>query len=336
MTIAANAQIKYESDQSLVNFTAMVDSGDQTVFTRTAAPIWSGRAGYAPDVRPDGVVSGIDILSAGSGNDEVDNIAFTAWLASVLKAVTATTVSITRATVSTYVINSIILTGATLSAVKGVESTGFSTTRGAAGGPPYIAVGSIEIGQVKTISQTPAVLTSSEIFQTPGTHQERADYPLYRRPQNLGYGVLASSSSRKNAHLEFYSALDTCHTGDHCKKIYIKHYTPTFTAIESNGFVPADTQSSQSYAQRFEKVLGYKTDSLRSASFRAELTSGISDALIALDGEMLIFKFFPDASGSPFMLTMGILRFNSSFPQIGPISTGCTVIAKLPTARFLS
>ena len=335
MGTAANAQIQYESAQNLKAFAALVDSGDHIVFT-PIFDIMSGRSGYEPDIRPDGIISGIDILSAGSGNNEVDNIAFTAWLAGALKEVSATTVSVTRASSQTHVINSIILTGTTLSAVKGSESTGFSTTRGAAGGPPYIAVGSIEVGQIKTTSQTPAALTSSEIFQTPGTHQERADYPLYRRPQNLGYGVLASSTSRTNAHIEFYSALSLCHTGDLCRGVYLKYYTPTFTAIESNGFTPADKQSSQSYAQRYDKMLGYKTDNLRSAAFRAELTDGVSDALIALDGEMLIFKTFPDSSSSPFMLTMGILRFDSSFPQTGPISTGCTVIAKLPTARFSS
>ena len=334
MGTAANTQIQYESAQNLKAFAALVDSGDHIVFT-PIFDIMSGRSGYEPDIRPDGIISGIDILSAGSGNNEVDNIAFTAWLAGALKEVSATTVSVTRASSQTHVINSIILTGTTLSAVKGSESTGFSTTRGAAGGPPYIAVGSIEVGQIKTTSQTPAALTSSEIFQTPGTHQERADYPLYRRPQNLGYGVLASSTSRKNAHVEFFSALLVCHTGDLCKGVYVKYYTPTFTTIESSGWVPGDKQSSQSYAQRYEKILGYKTDNLKSASFRAELDDGISDALVALDGEMLIFKFFPDASGSPFMLTMGTLRFVSSFPQMGPISTGCTVIAKLPTARFL-
>jgi len=338
MTIAANAAIQYESTQTLVSFVAMTDATSHLVFTApgSTGKIWSGRVGYEPDIRPDGIISGIDILSADSGNDAVDSTTFTAWLAGGLKEVSSTTTSITRASVSTHVINSIILTGTTVSAVKGVEGSSFVTTRGAAGGPPYIPVNSIEIGQVKTSSQTPAVLLSTEIFQTPGSHQERADFPLYRRPQNIGYGVLASTPSRKNAHIEFYTALDPCHTGDVCKGVYIQYYTPTFTAIESNGFTPADQSSPQSFTQRYDKMLGHKTDSLRSASFRAELQDNITDALIALDGEMLIFKFFPNVSLAPFMLTMGTLRFQSAFPQAGPMSTACTVTAKLPTARFAS
>jgi len=333
MGTAGNAQIQYESAQSLVSFAAMTDSGDHMVFT-SAANVWSGRGNYAPVVRPDGVVSGINILSAGTGNNEIDNIAFTAWLAGVLKEVSATTTSITRASSLTHVINSIILTDTTLSAVKGTEGSAFSTTRDAAGGPPYIPIGSIEIGQIKTSSQTPAVITSSEIFQTPDTHQERADYPLYRRPDNTGRGILASSTSRKYAHIEFYSAHPLSHTGGVAKKIYIQYYTPTFTTIETNGFSPADVGSSQGYAQRYEDVFGHKKDSLRAATFKAELTNGITGALPALDGETLLFKFFPDADAAPYMLTMGVFRFSSAFPQTGDILTSCTVIAKLPTARF--
>ena len=148
MGTAGNAKIQYESAQSLVEYVAMTDSGDHIVFT-SAANAWSDRVGYAPSIRPDGVITGIDILSAGSGLDEVDNIAFTAWLGGVLKEVSATTTTITRASSLTHVINSIILTGTTVSAVKGVEGTAFSTTRNAAGGPPYIPIGSIEIGQIK-------------------------------------------------------------------------------------------------------------------------------------------------------------------------------------------
>ena len=334
MGTAGNAKIQYESAQSLVSYAAMTDSGDQEVFVVAGGNAWSGRAGYEPIIRPDGVVSGIDILSAGSGNNEIDNIAFTAWIAGVLKEVSATTVTTTRATSLTHAINSIILTGTTLSTVKGTEGSAFSTTRDAAGGPPYIAVGSIEIGQVKTSAQGAAVITSSEIFQTPNAHQERADYPPYRRPDNIGRGILASSTSRKYAHIEFYEAHPLSHTGGVAKQIYIQYYTPTFTAIESEGFAPADKGSAQKYSQHYDDMLGYKTDNVRSAAFKAELTNGITDSFIALDGETLLFKFFPDASVAPYMLTMGTLRFVSAFPQAGPISTMCAVVAKLPTSRF--
>ena len=148
MGTAGNAKIQYESAQSLVEYAAM-SSTDQTVFRTPTKTVWSDKAGYAPSIRPDGVVTGIDILSAGSGVDEVDSIAFTAWLGGVLKEVSAATTTITRASALTHVINSIILTGTTVSVVKGVEGIAFSTTRNAAGGPPYIPVGSIELGQIK-------------------------------------------------------------------------------------------------------------------------------------------------------------------------------------------
>ncbi|OQY25964.1 MAG: hypothetical protein B6244_14500 [Candidatus Cloacimonetes bacterium 4572_55] len=333
MGTAGNAQIQYESAQTLVPYAAMTDSGDQMVFT-VAGPVWSGRSGYGPNVRPDGVVSGIDILSPGSGVNEIDSTGFIAWIEGVQKIVSGTTITVTRASSLTHVINSIVLTGTTLSAVKGTEGSTFSTTRAAAGGPPYIPVGSIEIGQIKTSAQASALIESSEIFQTPNTHQERADFPLYRRPDNTGRGILASSISRKYAHIEFYEAHPLSHTGGVVKGIYIQYYTPTFTTIETNGFSPGEVDSSQEYVQRYEEIYGHKVDSLRSAAFKAELTDGITDALSALDGEMLLFKFFPNAGTAPYMLTMGILRFSSAFPQVGAIDTACTVISKLPTAKF--
>lgn len=336
MPTVANAQIQYESSQSLVTFSAMTDSGDHMVFT-AAETVWSGREGCAPEVRPDGIVTGVDILSAGSGNDEVDSISFTAWLAAVLKTISATTATITRAFVSTHVINSIILTDTTISALKGAEGTAFSTTRGAAGGPPYIPVGSIEIGQVKTGSQVSAALVSSEIFQIVGTHQERADWPLYRRPRNYGYGINTSTTAKKAAHVEFYTAHPLIHEGGLCKGIYIKYYTPVFTAISTfNGFVPAEITSSSVMVSRFESVSGYKQNDIQASRFKAEVSDGITDAIVALDGEILIIKFIPDAAKTPFMLTLGTLRFLSSLPQAGDISVQCTIATRLPTARFAS
>lgn len=336
MTTVANAQIQYESSQTLVNFVAMTDSGDHKIFT-SAAEIWSGRSEYAPDVRPDGIVSGVDILTAGSGNDEVDSIGFTAWLAGVLKLVSATTTTITRPSSSTHVINSIILTDSTVSAVKGTEGSAFSTTRGAAGGPPYIPVGSIEIGQVKTSAQASAVLTSSEIFQIAGTHQERADWPLYRKPRNYGYGINTSVTAKKTAHIEFHTAHDLSHTGDVCKGIYIKYYTPTFTTISTfNGFTPAEISSSQLTENRFNEIFGHKRDGMSVSKFKAEVQDGITDSIIALDGETLIIKTIPDAAKDPYMLTLGTLRFLSSLPQAGDIHVQCIVAVKFPTARFAS
>jgi hypothetical protein len=83
-------------------------------------------------------------------------------------------------------------------------------------------------------------------------------------------------------------------------------------------------------------MLGYKTDGLQSSTFSAELVNGVSDALIALNGQNLIFRFYPDAGGAPYILTLGTLRFLSSFPQAGPISIGCVVIVKFPSVRFVS
>ena len=56
MATAENAKLQYEAGQNAVAMSALTDSGDQTEFT-SAATLWSGRSGYAPVVRPNGLLT---------------------------------------------------------------------------------------------------------------------------------------------------------------------------------------------------------------------------------------------------------------------------------------
>ena len=81
---ASNAKIQYESGQDQVAFVALTDQGDHKDF-RSADPLWSNRAGYEPDVKPNGLATGGAITPAVSGTKEaVDVAAFTCYLAGVL------------------------------------------------------------------------------------------------------------------------------------------------------------------------------------------------------------------------------------------------------------
>ena len=83
MPTAENAQISYESGQSIVAMVALSDSGDHRKFN-SADEIWSNRSGYKPTVRPNGVASGGAITpAAAAGNNNVDVAALVCYLAGV-------------------------------------------------------------------------------------------------------------------------------------------------------------------------------------------------------------------------------------------------------------
>ena len=132
---------------------ALSDSGDHKKFT-SGDGLWSGASGKEPDVKPDGLATGGEVSTADSGsNDVVDVAALTCYLAGVETSVAASAdFSITRPASDVAKVNSITVTSAgALSEVEGTDGSDgtFSAERGAAGGPPYIPEGSIEIAQVR-------------------------------------------------------------------------------------------------------------------------------------------------------------------------------------------
>jgi len=332
MATAENAKIQYESGQDLVSFVALTDQGDHKDF-RGADSLWSNRSGYKPSVKPNGLATGGAITPAVSGTkDMVDVAALTCYLAGVKTTVGADTdVEVARPTIGTHVKYSItILANGTIAAVKGVEHTAFSDTRGAAGGPPYILPTSIEIGQVWLSAAATAVIDTDEIKQVVGTHCERYDYPTWEEKRSnvesgvLGYaGVLfASALPLIHSELSPVSAMP--------KKVYAQYYEPSFTDIsKAENFVPPETSYSVSSKQIYQKTLGSSTSSLRQGSFTAYLEDGISDGLLLLAGENLWFRFYQDANNStPYVLAQGILGIGRQFPAGDQISAACTISAE--------
>lgn len=315
--------IRYESGQTAYPFEDMTDSGDRTTFSASFSPV-SNAAGFEPVVAPYGLLTGGAITPNTGTDDSVSVAALTVMApgmtgadANGVVSVSAGNVAISRGvTTDTHRITSITIdsTGA-LAAVAGVDHTAFSETRGANGGPPYIPVGSVEIGQVRTTSVTAADVVTAEIFVVPGLHRELSDFPVYE----LNYAT---------GEVTFADVLPAIHTGDVGKKVYIKGATPLFAPISrTSDWVPAEATFSISSTDTYDGPIGSASSSLGQATFTAVLKDGVTDAIVGLKGKTLWFEFRPDRDKTvPKMLTQGIFGISRTFPAGGgSFSASCTV-----------
>lgn len=318
MPTAQNARLDYEAAQTLYAMSALIDSGDHTTFSNSA-DYWSQKSGYAPVIRPNGVVTGGEITPTSGQDNKVDVAALSVNLNGVVTAVAGSSgVSITRGlTTDTHNITSITVNAAgSIVAVSGTDGTAFTETRGAAGGPPLIAVDSVEVGQIRTTSVTAAEVTASEIRQIPGTNQERGNYPSYT--------VDPLSGS-----LSFAAALPLIHTGGVAKKVFAEVYEPEFAeAVDSTAFVPPETTHSLTSTQVYKRAIGATSSSLNQGSFSAMLEDGVTDPLVQLKNEKLFFKFYPDENKSAHLLCVGTLGLARTFPADNLIQGNFTINAE--------
>jgi hypothetical protein len=328
MSNSENAILYYEAGQNSVAMSALTDSGDLTIFNFSGSPI-SQRSGYAPVVRVDGIRTGGEVTAAVSGsNDVVDVSALTAFVAGLdISLAAQTDESITRPATAVSKVNSITLTSAgAISVVAGTDgaTTAFSETRGAAGGPPYIPTTSIELAQIRVISDTAAPIAASEIFSVVGQHRELSSFPGY----NIDYF---------DGTLTFDAALSPAHTGDVAKAVHASYATPIFAdAGTVTDFVPAETSHSISSSQFYRKTLGSKSTSLGQASFTAAFNNGITDTLVGLKDENLWFKFQQDIALDPYILTQGYLGMSRTFSPSENVSSNCTISAAEASREYAS
>ncbi len=338
MSTSAKAKVQIEVGQALTDYAAMTDSGDKIVFS--IGSVWSGKSGYEADIRPDGVVSGRNMLTVSGTNDTVKIGAFSAYALGAAYDVTATTETFTRATsAGVSKINSVTMDSAGAIAViagdEGLTAT-FSELRDVAGGAPYIPAGSIEIGQIRVTSSTAGVLVSAELFQVVGTHVERFDYPVWEE-ENIGKGILAVSSAEQNSHIKFSSALPDIHTGDSTKKVYCKYYTPQMADLpKAIDFVPAEDTHSVASTQYYNGTIASPSSSLGMASFTALMTDNISDALMAEQNNLITVKFYPDRNKAPYILSQGTLGVARTHPVADQNQAACSLACEKASASFLS
>jgi len=278
---AANGKLLYEAGQELLAMAAMTDSGDHNTFSTASASLWSNKGGYEPNIYPDGLETG-GVVSPGAAVEKVSVAALTCYLAGVLTTVAAdAAVAVTRPAASPAglkKISSITINSAgAIAVVAGTDGSAFSATRGAAGGPPLIPVGSIEIAQVKLTSAVSAVLESYEIFQVIGTHCERYDYPVW-------------TEDPFNGTITFSQALPASHVGSPAtyKGVYGEVYEPIFVEQDpASDFTPPENSHSVSSTQTYSGTIGSTSSSLGQGSFKAFLKDGVTDPLVKLVDEML-------------------------------------------------
>lgn len=313
-----NSLLKYESGVTPTAMSALTDSGDRTCFTSDAS-LFSESSGNAPDIRPDGLLTGGAVIPGVSASDDVVDVAsLTCYLAGVNTSVTASAdESITRPASAVAKTLSIQITSAgAISIVAGTDAadTTFLETRGTDPGEiPYILVGSIEIAQVRLLSDTSAPITSAEIFQTIGTHLEKSDFPVYTADNAL-------------AQVDFDVALPASHTGDLAKGVFASYADPIFTEQPfANDFVPSETSFSVSSEQVYGAVVGSSSSSLGQGAFTAILTNGITDNIISRKGENLWFQYFQDKNKLPHIFTQGKLGVTRSFGASDNPKVACTI-----------
>jgi hypothetical protein len=321
--------IRYEAGQTAYPFEAMADSGDHAVFEASFSPI-SNAAGAEPVVAPYGLLTGGAITPSGT-NNVVNVAALTASMAGVtgadamgVIAVAGTTATITRPATNVSKVCSITVdnTGAVVvvAGTDGAAAT-FVETRGVAGGPPLIPVGSIEIGQVRVTTSAAAAVEANQIYTVDGLHVERADYPVY----SLNYAT---------GEVAFATDLPLIHTGPAPKKVYIRGATPLFAPIpNTSDWVPAESTYSISSTNTYDGPVGSASSSLGQASFSAVLKDGITDAFVSKKGQNIWVEFRPDRDKTvPRQLTQGIIGISRTFPAGGGNFTGaCTITPSTET-----
>lgn len=317
MSTAENAKLEYESGQQFTAMTALTDSGDATTFA-SGAMLWSGKAGAAPVIRPNGLLTG-GAITPDAANDKINVAALTCNLQGVVTAVAAAAaVAITRPASAVAKVLSVTVNAAgAVAVVAGTDSTttAFSETRGAAGGPPLIPVDSIEIGQVRLTSNTAAPVTAAQIYAVVGTHVEMANFPVVSPNYSTGKAT-------------FMSALPKIHTGTLPKKVYASYASPLFAEISlASDFTAPETSHSVSSTQIYGTTLGSTSKSLGQGGFTAYLDDGVTDGLVTQKDALLWFRFYPDRYRSAYLLTQGKLGIARTWPAGDQIKAACTISA---------
>jgi hypothetical protein len=315
--MSENALLEYESAQVEYPMEALADSGDNTTFD-TQATLLSGRSGFEPVVRPNGLATGgVVRVAVSASNDVVDVDALSCWLAGVKTSVAADLdVAITRPATDVSKVNSITVTaGGAIAVVAGTDGSDqtFTETRGQAGGPPLIPVDSIEIAQVRLTTSAAAVVASNEILRQIGVHVEMFGQP--------GYEI-----SYVDGKVVFNSALPAIHTGNVPKQVFASYSEALMSdAGDTSDFVPPEKSFSVNSQKIYRKTKASKSESLGNGSFNYYHDDGITDPLLQLVGEKLWFRFYQDQYKTPHLLTQSTLGISRSFPAEGVEVTACTL-----------
>jgi len=319
MASAKDAKIQAELGQTPYTMAALTGSGAE--FVGAAAP-WSRRSGHEPVIRPDGLVSGGKITPHATDNT-VSIAAGTAFVSGKLVSWIATTKTVGIGSSGTPArIGSVTVDDDGAVAVEdGTVGAALIETRNEAGGPAYIPVDAIEIGQVRRSVIAAAAVTAGQIFQVPGIHQE-----YFNTPPRI-------ATDYRTGTVTFAAAFPAIHTAAATKKVYASFSTPLFADVQkaSEWKDPAYTYSVSS-TEYYGGAEGSESKSLGQGGFTALLEDGTTDPIMGAVGEKTWFKFWPDRARSvPYRMALGTLGVTVAYPTNGPIVGTFTVSSETPS-----
>ncbi len=224
----SNFLLKVESGFTAKSYEAMTDIGNHQIFSSTGTRFSlcekdESGVDRRPVVTPDGVRNGCYVSPAASGAANAFDLSPGTLLigGAQVNIAGSSGVSVSRPSSGNYRVVSITLTaGGGLSVVNGSDGSVACATRGAAGGPPWVAVGSIELATI-VLSSVSGPLAEENIIFAP----EYSHCPEYTL---LPY----------TAQVRFAAPLAAIHTGGLPRAVWVKWSEPTMVSLDAIAFRP--------------------------------------------------------------------------------------------------
>lgn len=297
----------------------------------TLAEYISDLAELQPEIRVDGVISGFTI-TPGSGYNEVDVSAGSMYLKGQTVDVNAATVqNLTRPLTQGQVLVSALTVdeSGTITVTPGTEGA-TSTTRGAAGAPPFLPVDEVLIGYVTMTyyggsASGEKVVTSGEIDSYT---KEYAAIPSAKVVFHDGIG----ENKTNMGCVQLANALPKIHAstaagpGTAVRNVYASYYEPEFEEVpDAKDFSFSEdvaTYKSKAYKDESEESsLGTPS---WSASFSAYFTT-VEDILNTIKNSKRWIKHFPDADLTPHWAGRSIVKVDRESPVEGTLAASITL-----------
>lgn len=297
----------------------------------TSAEFISPQEDLEPVVRIDGVVTGLT-LTAGDGYNEVDYSAGTVYINGSLISVTAGTVSdIPRPLVS----GNVRVTALTVDSngdvnkTSGAEGTS-SSTRGAAGAPPFLPVNEVLIGYVTATyyggsASGASLIAASEINDET---RERSTIPSYEVVYHDGSG----DDAQNVGVIELATVLPTIHAasktgpGTDVRAVYASYYAATFEQISG----AYDWSFDEDIATIASKAYG---DSAEEKALSTPSWSGsgsayydkVKDILNLVKNSKRWVKYYPDRDETPYWTGRAIIKVSRNMPVEDNLTATVTI-----------
>lgn len=283
----------------------------------TLATFLSDQANLQPVVRMDGVISGLN-LTPGSGYNEVEVSAGTINVKGAVVVVSADTISdLTRPTTVGQVLISAITVddNGDISATAGTEGAP-STTRGGAGGPPFLPVDEVLVGYLNMEYYTgsasgPRVISGAELDNET---KERIISPSFSvdyhddGAENVGCIVFAAA-------LPEIHAASAAGPGTARRNVYASYHDAVFEELpETMNFEFSEdvgTVKSRAYREKTEET---SPTTINWSGSGTAYWSTPQDVLNLIKNTKRWLKYYPDVDETAFWAGRAIIKVSRSLP----------------------